>query len=72
MLQKRTTSHQLKKHTVDYLEHTTHSFAYTRQALADLYAQTVSEVQRLGGNEMLEAILKKLDIPQAPNSNAST
>lgn len=63
-MQKRTTSQSLKKHTVDYLAHSTNSFAYTREVLADLYKQTVEEVKRLGGNRMLEAILAKLDLPK--------
>lgn len=70
VLQKRTTAHSLKKHTVDYLAIQTKSFAYTRKVLADLYTQVKDEVARLGGNKMLEAILERLDVPSPAASEA--
>lgn len=65
VLQKRTTNHALKAHTVAYLRNHTKSFEYTRKVLKDIYGQTEDEVKRLGGNKMLEAILHKLGVPEA-------
>jgi geranylgeranyl diphosphate synthase type 3 len=63
VLQKRTTNHALKAHTVEYLRSHTKSFDYTRTVMKEIYGQTEAEVQRLGGNKMLEAILHKLGVP---------
>jgi geranylgeranyl diphosphate synthase type 3 len=64
VLQKRTNSHSLKTYIVNHLRHTTHSFAYTRKVLLEIKAQLVNEVESLGGNVGLEAILKRLDVPK--------
>lgn len=64
MLQKRTSNHALKMHTVKYLRHHTKSFDYTRGVMKTLYAQTGDEVRRLGGNKALEAILDRLGVPE--------
>jgi geranylgeranyl diphosphate synthase type 3 len=66
VLQKRTTSTSLKRHTVEHLANVTGSFAYTRGVLRELERQVRDEVARLGGNRMLEAILGKLGVPEAP------
>jgi len=42
----------------------TNSFAYTRQVLRSLTSQAFAEVQRLGGNPGVEAILKKLEVEE--------
>lgn len=62
VLQKKTTSHSLKHHTVEYLRHHTKSFAYTHDVLRKLEKQVRDEVERLGGNVVLEEILKKLGV----------
>ena len=71
VLQKRTHSHSLKSHTVDYLRHHTHSFAYTRAVLKTLYTQTAEEVRRLGGNKGLERILGKYAVPLAEDGEVN-
>ena len=69
MLQKRTTNHALKAHTVNYLRHHTKSFDYTRNVMREIFGQTEAEVRRLGGNRMLEAILDKLGVPEEPEAD---
>ncbi|KAK4685926.1 geranylgeranyl diphosphate synthase, type III, partial [Tremellales sp. Uapishka_1] len=64
VLQKRTNSAALKAHTVGYLRHTTKSFDYTRTVLEQLKKQIDEEVQRLGGNTVLERVLEKLGLPE--------
>lgn len=64
VLQKRTNSLSLKHHIVTYLRDTTRSFAYTREVLSTLKQQVDDEVKRLGGNRMLEDILRKLGVPE--------
>jgi len=64
VLQKRTTSVSLKKHTVDYLRHTTESFDYTRTVLLELRARLDGEIARLGGNKALEKIVEALNVPE--------
>lgn len=46
------------------MNHTTNSFSYTRQVLRTLTRQAFEEVQRLGGNPGVEAILKKLEVEE--------
>ena len=64
MLQKRTTSHALKQHTVEYLRTTTKSFEYTRKVLVDLKGKVEKEIERLGGNPALEKIVQLLGLPE--------
>lgn len=64
VLQKRTTSHSLKTHTVEYLKTQTKSFEYTRGVLETILAQLNDEVTALGGNTALEAIIQKLALPE--------
>lgn len=64
MLQKKTTSHSLKAHTVDYLRDHTKSFEYTRRVLAQLLDQLREELASLGGNKALEAIIARLELPE--------
>lgn len=66
VLQKRTTSHSLKAHIVNYLKNETRSFEYTLQVMKTLERQVHNEIRRLGGNHGLEAILAMLYIPTAP------
>ena len=66
MLQKRTTSVSLKAHIVAYLKNETRSFDYTREVMVTLERQVHEEIDRLGGNRGLEAILKMLYVPPAP------
>jgi len=70
VLQKRTTSVSLKKHTVDYLRHTTKSFAYTRKVLLELKDRLDGEIARLGGNKALEKIVEALDVPEEPSEGS--
>jgi geranylgeranyl diphosphate synthase type 3 len=61
VLQKRTTSHALKAHTVDYLAKETKSFEYTRGVLDTLLKQIKDELAELGGNRALEKIIEALE-----------
>lgn len=64
ILQKRPTTPTLKKHTIDYLKNDTKSFEYTLSVLANLEAQTRREIERLGGNKGLEAIMDFLHVDE--------
>lgn len=64
VLQKRPKTPTLKHHTINYLRDTTKSFDYTLAVLKKLEVQGRSEVQRLGGNPMLSAILNKLSVDE--------
>jgi len=46
------------------MTHKTNSFAYTRQVLRSLTRQAFEEVERLGGNAGVEAILRKLEVEE--------
>jgi len=39
----------------------TGSFEYTRKVLAELKQEILSELQKLGGNRLIEAIIEKLE-----------
>ncbi|EJT52485.1 farnesyltranstransferase [Trichosporon asahii var. asahii CBS 2479] len=65
VLQKKTHSDSLKRHTVEYLKNTTKSFAYTRQVLDELKQQIELELKELGGNKGLDAIMAKLSYPES-------
>ncbi|KAG1726877.1 isoprenoid synthase domain-containing protein [Suillus paluster] len=62
VLQKRPKTPTLKHHTINYLRDTTKSFDYTLAVLRKLERQGREEVERLGGNPMLSAILDKLHV----------
>ncbi|KAG0700201.1 isoprenoid synthase domain-containing protein [Suillus ampliporus] len=62
VLQKRPKTPTLKHHTINYLRDTTKSFDYTLEVLKKLEQQGREEVERLGGNPMLSAILNKLHV----------
>jgi geranylgeranyl diphosphate synthase, type III len=42
----------------------TESFKYTREVLRSLDKQLRAEVQRLGGNAKLDALLEQLQVPE--------
>lgn len=65
ILQKKTHSESLKRHTVEYLKTMTKSFAYTRQVLDELRRQIEAELKELGGNRGLDAIMAKLSYPDS-------
>ncbi|KAH7910040.1 isoprenoid synthase domain-containing protein [Hygrophoropsis aurantiaca] len=62
VLHKRPQTPTLKHHTISYLRNTTHSFDYTLAVMHTLERQARTEVARLGGNTVLEAILDKLAV----------
>lgn len=62
VLQKRPKTPTLKHHTINYLRDTTKSFDYTLAVLKKLEQQARAELERLGGNPMLSAILDKLHV----------
>ncbi|GAA5923387.1 farnesyltranstransferase [Sporobolomyces koalae] len=64
ILRERPSSPGPKTYAVSYMNRKTNSFAYTRQVLRKLTAQAFAEVQRLGGNPGVEAILKKLEVEE--------
>ncbi|EPQ52777.1 terpenoid synthase [Gloeophyllum trabeum ATCC 11539] len=63
ILQKRTTSPILKDHAIAYLKNRTHSFEYTQRVLYKLECQVRGELEQLGGNPGLEAIVDLLSQP---------
>ncbi|OWZ51895.1 geranylgeranyl diphosphate synthase, type III [Cryptococcus neoformans] len=64
VLQKRTSSTDLKQHIVDYLDNHTKSFHYTRKVLTELEAQIMEEIKVLGGNEKLENVVLALSLEE--------
>ncbi|KAJ8586448.1 terpenoid synthase [Rhizopogon salebrosus TDB-379] len=62
VLQKRPKTPTLKHHAINYLRDTTKSFDYTLAVLKKLETQARAELERLGGNPMLSAILDKLHV----------
>ncbi|KAG8838218.1 geranylgeranyl pyrophosphate synthetase [Serendipita sp. 411] len=64
VLQKRPSTPTTKRYAVDYMQNVTDSFSYTRSVLAILDKQVREEVQRLGGNPKLEALLDLLKVPE--------
>ena len=61
-MQKRTTDRSLKAYTVKIMTERTKSFEYTRKVLRTLERQVMDEIVRLGGNKVLEAIVKGLSL----------
>lgn len=65
VLQKRTTSADLKAHIISYLDKKTESFKYTLGVLEVLERQAREEIARLGGNKGLEKIIDALHVVQS-------
>ncbi|XP_061600670.1 geranylgeranyl pyrophosphate synthase [Cololabis saira] len=59
ILRQRTENMDIKRYCVDYLK-TVGSFAYTRQTLRDLEAESYRLIRDLGGNPQLEGLIKHL------------
>ncbi|THH11232.1 hypothetical protein EW146_g8122 [Bondarzewia mesenterica] len=68
VLQKRPTTPTLKAYTISYLRNHTKSFDYTLRVLHNLEKQTSAEIQRLGGNLRLQAIIDSLRVSQEAES----
>ncbi|GAA5861307.1 hypothetical protein JCM3774_000202 [Rhodotorula dairenensis] len=64
ILRERPSSPGPKQYAVSYMDSKTKSFAYTREVLRSLTRQAREEVQRLGGNEGVEEILRRLEVPE--------
>jgi len=64
VLQKRPTTPTTKRYAISYMRDNTESFKYTREVLKTLDKQLRAEVQRLGGNARLEALLENLKVPE--------
>ncbi|KAG2039581.1 terpenoid synthase [Suillus americanus] len=62
VLRKRPKTPTLKHHAIEYLRNTTKSFDYTLAVLKKLEHQASRELERLGGNPMLSALLDKLHV----------
>ncbi|KAG1882599.1 isoprenoid synthase domain-containing protein [Suillus subluteus] len=62
VLQKRPKTPTLKHHAIEYLRNTTKSFDYTLAVLKKLEQQARRELERLGGNTILSALLDKLHV----------
>ncbi|KAF9646193.1 terpenoid synthase [Thelephora ganbajun] len=60
ILQKRPTTPTLKKHVIGYLANSTNSFAYTLSVMNTFRNKVISEIERLGGNPRLDAIVELL------------
>lgn len=67
VLQKRPTTPTLKTHIIGYLANSTHSFAYTLSVMGKFRNKVINEIERLGGNSRLDAIVELLSkgIPAA-------
>lgn len=50
----------MKKHAVEYMK-STGSFEYTKKVMEDLKARIVQKVEDLGGNDLVDTILKHLE-----------
>uniref|UniRef100_A0A8C4SZP0 Geranylgeranyl pyrophosphate synthase n=1 Tax=Erpetoichthys calabaricus TaxID=27687 RepID=A0A8C4SZP0_ERPCA len=59
ILRQRTENVDIKRYCVDYLEKIG-SFAYTRQTLEKLEAEAYKQIEDLGGNPQLEALMQQL------------
>ena len=59
ILKQKTNDVELKKYAVNYMEQTG-SFAYTLKVLDEVHATLIAEIAKLGGNEILSAIVKML------------
>ena len=60
VLQKRPTTPTLKKHVISYLANSTDSFTYTLSVMDTFRNKVISEIERLGGNPRLDAIVELL------------
>lgn len=60
VLQKRPTTPTLKKHVIGYLANSTHSFVYTLSVMDMFRNKVIREIERLGGNSRLDAIVELL------------
>jgi len=60
ILQKRPTTPTLKKHVIGYLANSTHSFTYTLSVMDTFRNKVIGEIERLGGNSRLDAIVELL------------
>jgi len=69
ILDKRPATPTLKKHAINYLRDKTGSFNYTLQVLRIIEQQTRDELQRLGGNPGIIAILDALRVPDLPETS---
>ncbi|EJD49068.1 terpenoid synthase [Auricularia subglabra TFB-10046 SS5] len=69
VLQKRPTTPTMKQYVVDYMRDKTHSFAYTRKVMQSLESQARAEIERLGGNAKLTAILDLLHVAPLPGDS---
>ena len=61
ILRAKPTDVDTKAYAVKYMDEVTHSFAYTRKVLARLMVDARGEVEKLGGNRAVAAILDKLE-----------
>lgn len=66
VLQKRPSTPTTKRYAISYMRDITESFKYTRAVLTSLEKQVRAEVERLGGNPKLDALLEQLKVPEAP------
>lgn len=63
VLQKRPSTPTTKQYVIDYMRDRTKSFQYTWKVLDALERQAREEIQRLGGNPKLEALMNLLAVP---------
>lgn len=63
VLQKRPSTPTTKQYVIDYMRDRTKSFQYTWKVLDALERQAREEIQRLGGNPKLEALMDLLTVP---------
>lgn len=61
ILRERPTDHETKAYAVKYMDEKTRTFEYTRKVLDRLMLDARGEVERLGGNRAVEAILDQLE-----------
>ena len=61
-MKQRPTSEDIKLYCIQYMQDETQSFAYTRTVLRELDLSARKEIERLGGNKGLIAILDRLRV----------
>ena len=69
ILKQRTEDVDVKRHAVEYMERAG-SFAYTREALAEIKARIGIAIAGLGGHPVLSALVEKLDAQVVASAEA--
>ena len=52
----------MKRHAIRLMDET-NSFEYTKQYLRKVESEALDEIRRLGGNPLLEGVIRQLSVP---------